>query len=113
MDKQNPEYTIIYRNVKHPRLEYKTGTLTLILPKTHKNPEQILQKYQKWIKRKQQAINKALEEAKTNNPEQNRKTVTKLNPNTCRNLPKRTQHQHKQNILPQNENKMGKPQQKQ
>ena len=65
MDKPNPEYTIIYRNIKHPRLEYKTGTLTLILPKTHKNPEQILQKYQKWIKRKQQAINKALEEAKT------------------------------------------------
>lgn len=64
MDK-TPEYTIIYRNIKHPRLEYKTGTLTLILPKSYNNPEQILQKYQKWIKRKQQAITKALEEAKT------------------------------------------------
>ena len=65
MDKPNPEYTIIYRNIKHPRLEYKTGTLTLILPRTHKNPEQILQKYQKWIKRKQQTIQEALEQAKT------------------------------------------------
>jgi hypothetical protein len=64
MDKPNPEYTIIYRNIKHPRLEYKTGTLTLILPKTHKNPQQILQKYQKWIQRKQQTINQALKEAK-------------------------------------------------
>jgi predicted metal-dependent hydrolase len=72
MDKNPPEYTIIYRNIKHPRLEYKTGTLTLILPKTHKNPEQILQKYQKWIKRKQQTITKALEEAKNKTIIQNR-----------------------------------------
>ena len=72
MDKPNPEYTIIYRNIKHPRLEYKTGTLTLILPKTHKSPEQILQKYQKWIKRKQQTIQEALEQAKTKTIIQNR-----------------------------------------
>jgi len=65
MDKNQPEYTIIYRNIKHPRLEYKTGTLTLILPKTHKNPEQILQKYQKWIQTKRKAITQALQEAKT------------------------------------------------
>jgi len=64
MDKNPPQHIIIYRNVKHPRLEYKTGTLTLILPKAHKNPQQILQKYQKWIQNKQQTINKALEEAK-------------------------------------------------
>ena len=65
MDKNQPEHAIIYRNIKHPRLEYKTGTLTLILPKGYNNPEQILQKYQKWIKRKQQIITKAIEEAKT------------------------------------------------
>jgi len=64
MDKNPPEHAIIYRNIKHPRLEYKTGTLTLILPKTHKNPEQILQKYQKWIQTKQKAITQALQEAK-------------------------------------------------
>jgi len=63
MDKNSPEHIIIYRNIKHPRLEYKTGKLTLILPKTHKNPEQILQKYQKWIQRKQKAIKQALQEA--------------------------------------------------
>jgi len=65
MDKNLPGYTIIYRNVKYPRLEYKTGKLTLILPITHKNPEQILQKYQEWIKRKQQIITKAIKESKT------------------------------------------------
>jgi len=65
MDKNPPEYTIIYRNIKHPRLEYKTGTLQIILPRSYNNPEQMLQKYQKWIQRKQQTITKALEEAKT------------------------------------------------
>jgi len=64
MDEKLPEYAVIYRNIKYPRLEYKTGVLTLILPKTHKDPEQILQKYQRWIKRKQQIIEKAIEEAK-------------------------------------------------
>ena len=57
-------YTLAYRNVKHPRLEFKTGTLLLILPKTHQNPQQTLEKYKKWIQRKQHTINKALQEAK-------------------------------------------------
>jgi len=66
------EYTIAYRNVKHPRLEFKTGTLLLILPKTHQNPQQTLEKYKKWIQRKQQTINKALQEAKTKTINQTR-----------------------------------------
>jgi len=71
MDKET-EYTIAYRDVKHPRLEFKTGTLLLILPKTHKNPKQTLEKYKKWIQRKQQTINKALQEAKTKTINQTR-----------------------------------------
>jgi predicted metal-dependent hydrolase len=67
-----PEHIIIYRNVKHPRLEYKTGTLTLILPKTYQNPQQIFQKYQKWIQKKQQIITRALEEAGTKTIIENR-----------------------------------------
>lgn len=72
MDNALPEYLVIYRDIKHPRLEYKTGTLTLILPKTVRNPELILKKYQNWIRRKQQAIADALEEAKTRAIIQNR-----------------------------------------
>src|SRR3990170_8409782 len=64
MDK-NISYTVDYRNVKHPRLEFKTGTLLLILPKHYKSEKQTLEKYQKWIQKKQLTINKALEEAKT------------------------------------------------
>jgi hypothetical protein len=73
MDKETEiPYTFAYRNVKHPRLEFKTGTLLLVLPKTHQNPKQTLEKYKKWIQRKQQIINKALQEAKTKTIIQNR-----------------------------------------
>jgi len=71
MDKP-AEYTVAYRNVKHPRLEYKTGTLLLILPKGSKNEKQTLEKYKKWIQKKELTIKKALEEAKTKNLNQTR-----------------------------------------
>jgi predicted metal-dependent hydrolase len=61
----NPtEYTVEYRNVKHPRLEFKTGTLLMILPKTGWTPEQVLEKYGKWIKRKQATINSAIQQTR-------------------------------------------------
>jgi predicted metal-dependent hydrolase len=66
------QYTLDYRNVKHPRLEYKTGTLLLILPKTYKSEKQTLEKYRKWIKKKELIIRKALEEATTKTINQNR-----------------------------------------
>ena len=53
------EYTVEYRKVKHPRLEFKTGTLLMILPKTGWTPEQVLEKYSGWIKRKQSTIKTA------------------------------------------------------
>jgi hypothetical protein len=58
-------YSISYRNVKYPRLEYKTGALLLILPKESENEKDILEKHEKWIQRKELAIEKALEEAET------------------------------------------------
>jgi len=71
MDK-TPPYTLSYRNVKHPRLEYKTGTLLLILPKASQSEKQILEKYRKWIQKKELVIKKALEEAQTKNINQTR-----------------------------------------
>jgi len=71
MDK-NPPYTVAYRNVKHPRLEYKTGTLLLILPKSSKDEKQTLEKYKKWIQKKELIIRKALEEAQAKNLNLNR-----------------------------------------
>ena len=60
----NPaDYTVEYRNVKHPRLEFKTGNLLMILPKTGWTPEQVLEKYGGWIKRKQVTINAAIQQS--------------------------------------------------
>jgi hypothetical protein len=55
------EYTVEYRNVKHPRCEFKTGKLLIVLPKTGWTPEQVLEKYGEWIKRKQGTINIAVQ----------------------------------------------------
>jgi hypothetical protein len=66
------DYTVAYRNVKHPRLEYKTGTLLLILPKTSKDEKQTLEKYKKWIQKKELVIRKALKEAQAKNLNLNR-----------------------------------------
>ena len=59
---ETPEYTVEYRKVKHPRLEFKTGALLVILPKKGWTPEQVLEKYEPWIKRKQATINTALQQ---------------------------------------------------
>ena len=66
------QYALDYRNVKHPRLEFKTGTLLLILPKHYKSEKQTLEKYQNWIQKKQLTINKALDEAETKTINKNR-----------------------------------------
>jgi hypothetical protein len=71
MDKNQP-YTVAYRNVKHPRLEFKTGSLLLVLPKSYKSEEQILEKYRNWIQRKQSVIDRALQDAETRSLNKNR-----------------------------------------
>lgn len=54
------EYTIDYRNIKYPRLEFRTGKLHLVLPIGYKNEEKILKKHKSWIKHKNNEIRKAL-----------------------------------------------------
>jgi predicted metal-dependent hydrolase len=58
---ENPQYTVEYRNVKHPRCEFKTGSLLIVLPKKGWTPEQVLEKYGEWIKRKRATINTAIQ----------------------------------------------------
>ena len=59
---ETPEYTVEYRNVKHPRCEFKTGSLLIVLPKKGWTPELVLEKYGEWIKRKQATINTAIQQ---------------------------------------------------
>ena len=68
----NIDYEVDFRNVKYPRLEYKTGNLILILPKENKDETKILEKHRKWITRKEATIKQAVEEAKKKTLNQDR-----------------------------------------
>jgi len=57
------DYKKIYRNVKYPRLEFKTGDLVLILSEDH-NPEEIIEKHKSWIYKKKDFIRRSLEASK-------------------------------------------------
>ena len=98
---ETPEYTVEYRKVKHPRLEFKTGTLLMILPKTGWTPEQVLEKYGGWIKRKQGTINTAIQQTtettliKTRTEKMLRTLVNRY-AEAAQNRP---QHQNQQNLL--------------
>jgi len=52
-----------YRNIKYPRLEFKTGELLLILPHG-KEPKELTEKYSNWINDKEIFIKNALAESK-------------------------------------------------
>lgn len=58
------KYSVDFRNIKYPRLEFKTGTLLLVLPKTGEDEKEILKKHRKWILEKELYIKKALEKSK-------------------------------------------------
>ena len=57
------EYKVIYREIKYPRLEFKTGTLHLILP-YGENPMDIINKHKNWISKKEKFIKECLKDAK-------------------------------------------------
>jgi len=69
---QGIQYNVFYRDVKYARLEYKTGTLTLILPRDYENERSILEKHRTWITQKTHIINQALEKAKAKTLNKNR-----------------------------------------
>ena len=62
---QEIKYQISYRNICYPRLEFKTGSLVLILPKDNKNGKEIIEKHRNWIYRKNALIKKALKDLKS------------------------------------------------
>ncbi len=58
-------YSIVYRNVKYPRLEFKTGSLLLIMPNNStESKEVILQKHGGWILEKHREIISAIKASK-------------------------------------------------
>jgi predicted metal-dependent hydrolase len=53
-------YNVEYRNVKYPRLEFKTGNLLVILPHNIDDERDLLYKKSEWIYKKHKRIEEAL-----------------------------------------------------
>ncbi len=56
-------YDISRRDIKYPRLEFKTGGLLLVLPK-NADEEEIIKKHEKWIYQRSRDIETAVEESR-------------------------------------------------
>jgi len=54
-------YRIIYRPIKNPRIEFKTGELLLIVSPEYKKPESLIEKHSEWIYRNIRKIHLALD----------------------------------------------------
>jgi len=59
-----PDYKVVHRNIKYPRLEFKTGRLLLVMPKGHTDYNDLIGKHQNWISKRSSEIAAALEKAK-------------------------------------------------
>lgn len=53
-------YRVIHRNVKYPRVEFKTGNLVVIVPANLRNHEDIVEKHRAWIQEKASIIASAI-----------------------------------------------------
>ncbi len=56
-------YEIVHRNIKYPRLEFKTGKMLLVLPKGYTDYGDLIEKHQDWIFKRSSEIAAALEQA--------------------------------------------------
>lgn len=62
MEHKKIEYKVKYRNIKYPRLEFRTKILQLILP-FGADPKEMISKHINWIEKKQKFIADCLKDA--------------------------------------------------
>ena len=62
MELPNIPYLVSHRNVRYPRLEFRTGKLLLVLPLDRKSGP-ILEKHKRWIVKKMAFVEECLEHA--------------------------------------------------
>jgi hypothetical protein len=56
-------YRVEYRDIRHPRLEFKTGTLVVIAPKSsHCGPSEIVDKHRRWVEDRRRVIEAAIKD---------------------------------------------------
>jgi predicted metal-dependent hydrolase len=64
MDGRDLPYKVERRDVRYPRLEFKTGELLAILPKSWKDETPLLERKMNWISKKHEEIQNAIENVK-------------------------------------------------
>ncbi len=57
------EYKVIHRDIRCPRLEFKTGGLQVILPRDYGDSEELIDRHRKWIYRTATVIHDALKQS--------------------------------------------------
>ena len=78
MEHKKIEYKVKYRNIKYPRLEFRTKILQLILP-FGADPKEMISKHINWIEKKQRFIADCLKDAE-------RKKIVRRTEDEFRNL---------------------------
>lgn len=58
------KYSVEYRKVSYPRLEFRKGELELILPLGYKDERKVLEKHKRWIREKNKLIQVAIKKSK-------------------------------------------------
>ena len=61
MELPNIPHEVSYRDIKYPRLEFKTGNLLIVLPFGHKSTP-LLEKHKSWVLKKGSFIEECLKE---------------------------------------------------
>lgn len=64
MELKDIQHKTSFRDIRYPRLEFRTGELVLVLPKGE-DPEEILIRHKKWVDDKIKRIDECREAAKT------------------------------------------------
>jgi predicted metal-dependent hydrolase len=65
------EYEAVERPVKYPRIEFKTGKLMLIVPKSFQEEKELLEKKREWIVKKAREIESAKKRAREKSGKKN------------------------------------------
>jgi len=56
-------YDVIHRDIKFPRLEFRTGKLCLILPENYTEYDNLIEKHHDWIYNKMNFVNETIHES--------------------------------------------------
>lgn len=65
-------YDVNYRSILYPRLEFKTGSLKLILPQNYKHESRLVETHKNWIYKKHKEILQSLNQSKNKELNTNR-----------------------------------------